>query len=62
MEGQIEEVTGSIASINWSDVMTYNNCYYLERTYEAGVSYETSTEVTERDRFDKFPNVKDVAN
>ena len=58
MEEQIGEVTGGIASINWSDVMTYNNCYYLVKIYETGVGYGTSTGVTEWDRFDKFPSVK----
>ena len=62
VEEQKSDVTGSIAGTNWSDVMTYNNCYYLEGTYDVGVGYGSSTGVTKLDSIKKFPSVLDVVN
>ena len=50
-------------SISGSDLITFNNCYYLKGTYDVGVGGSgTATGVTELDSIDKFPSVLEVVN
>ena len=56
------EIMGSIAGTNWSDVMTYNNCFYLAGTCDVGVDFGNSTGIKELQNISEFPSVLKVVN
>ena len=54
---------GSIAGTNWSDLISFNNCYYLKGSYDVGVGGNgSSTGITEWDSIEDFPSVLSVVN
>ena len=54
---------GSLVGTNWSNLITFNNCFYLKETHDVGVGGNgASTGVTELDSIDKFPSVLEVMN
>ena len=53
---------GSIVGSNYSNLIKFNNCYYLAGTYNVGVGEGDSTGVMQLDSIDKFPSVLSVVN
>ena len=53
---------GAITGTNILDLITFNNCCYLESSYDIGLYVGSSKGIQELDSIDKFPSVLEVVN
>ena len=53
---------GAITGTNVLDLITFNNCYYLESSYDTGLYYGSSEGIQELDSIEDFPSVLSVVN
>ena len=53
---------GAITGTNVLDLITFNNCYYLESSYDTGLYYGSSDGIQELESIEDFPSVLEVVN
>ena len=53
---------GAITGTNVLDLITFDNCCYLESSYDIGVRYGSSTGITALDSIEDFPSLLSVVN
>lgn len=53
---------GAITGTNTSDLITFNNCYYLKSSYDIGLNYGLNSGIEELDNISEFPSVLEVVN